>query len=67
MSITFPSLFSLVVNKKALVVDLWDPVGEEGWVVPSRSFNDWELEEVQLFLHVIQRRESSLMGRMGCL
>ena len=29
-SCTFPSLFSLVVNKEALVIDLWNLVGEEG-------------------------------------
>ena len=56
LSITFPSLFSLAVNKEALVADLWNLVGEEGGWSPhfSRSFNDWELEEVQSFLHVIQ-------------
>ena len=27
---TFLSLFSLVVNKEALVIDLWNLVGEEG-------------------------------------
>ena len=29
MAITFPSLFSLVVNKEALVVELYDLVREE--------------------------------------
>ena len=35
---------------------LWDLRGEEGGWSPlfSRSFNDWELEEVQIFLQVIQ-------------
>ena len=58
LSITFPSLFLLAVNKEALVADLWNPIGEEGGWSPhfSRSFNDWELEEVQSFLHVIQRK-----------
>ena len=58
LSITFPSLFSLAIDKEALVVDLWNPVGEEGGWSPhfSKSFNDWELEEVQLFLRVIQRK-----------
>ena len=56
--ITFPSLFSLVLNKEVLLADLWNPVGEDGGWSPhfSRSFNDWELEEVQLFLPVIQRK-----------
>ena len=57
LSITFPSLLSLAVNE-ALVADSWDPVGEKGGWSPhfSRSFNDWELEEVQLFLHVTQQK-----------
>ena len=57
-SITFPSWFSMAVNKEALVVDLWNPDGEEGGWSPhfSRYFNDWELEEVPLFLHVIQQK-----------
>ena len=40
------------------MADLWNPVGEEGgWSLHfSRSFNNWELEEVQSFLHVIQRK-----------
>ena len=39
LSITFPSLFLLAVNKEALLADLWDPVGEEGGWSPyfSRS------------------------------
>ena len=58
LSITFPSLFSLAVNKEALVADLWNRVRDEGeWSSHfSRFVNDWELEEVQLFLHVIQRK-----------
>ena len=33
LALTFPFLFSLAVNE-AMVADVWDPVGEEGWVVP---------------------------------
>ena len=53
-----PCRFSMTLNKEALVVDLWNPVGEEGGWSPhfSRSFNDWELVEVQLLLHVIQQK-----------
>ena len=38
------------------MAELWDPGGEEGGWSPlfSRSFNDWELEGVQIFLQVIQ-------------
>ena len=69
LSITFPSLFLLTVNKEALVADLWNPVGEEGGWSPhfSRSFNDWGLGEVQLFLHVIQRKRVISSGEDGLL
>ena len=30
LSIVFPSLFALLVNKEALVTDIWEPSGEDG-------------------------------------
>ena len=59
----------MAVNKEALVVDLWNPDGEEGGWSPhfSRYFNDWELEEVPLFFARHSTKESSLVKRMGCL
>ena len=55
LALTFASLFSLVVHKEAMVANMWDPVGEGGQSPHfSRSFNNWELEDFQSFLHVIQ-------------
>ena len=52
LSLSFPSLFSLAANIEAMVADFWDPIGKErGWSpLFARPFNDWELEEVQIFL-----------------
>ena len=30
LALTSPSLFSLAINKKAMVTDVWDPIGKEG-------------------------------------
>ena len=53
---SFPTLFNMVVNKDALVRDVWDSSRERGGWIPcfDRSFNDWELREVENFLHAIQ-------------
>ena len=45
LALTFPFLFSLAVNKEAMVAYVWDPVERGGggvWLSPrfSRSFND---------------------------
>ena len=58
MFINFPSLFSLESNKEAPVVDFWDPIRKEGGWSPlfTGSFNDWELEEVQIFLQLLQEK-----------
>ena len=51
----FPTLFRLVVNKEVVVRDVWDNSGIGGWSPGFiRSFNDWELMEVENFLHAIQ-------------
>ncbi|KAJ9701497.1 hypothetical protein PVL29_006726 [Vitis rotundifolia] len=52
----FPSLFAFAVSQEAWVADCWDPMGVVGGWSPcfSRSFNDWELEEVERFLSVLQ-------------
>ena len=39
LSINFPSLFSTVVNKEALVANLWNPDGEEGGWGPLISLD----------------------------
>ena len=45
----FPNLFRLTVNKDQWICDAWDEEGEVGsWnLLFLRSFNDWEMEEVE--------------------
>ena len=51
----FPTLFSLVVRKKALIREVWDTSNDGGWTPRfSRPFNDCELTEVENFLLMIQ-------------
>ena len=52
-------MFDLVAHKEALVGDVWESTGEGGGWFPcfTRSFNDWEMEEVKNFLHTIQPLE----------
>ena len=59
MSVSFPSMFALVANKEALVVDVWDFSSEEGcWTLQfSRPLNDWEFEEVVSFFHPLQDKK----------
>ena len=50
----------LVVQKDAMVADMWNWVREEGGWSPIflRSFNDWEMEEeVERFLFSIHRKK----------
>ena len=55
----FPTLFNLAVHKDARVVDVWDSSREEGgWFsVFFRPFNDWEMEEVERFLHFLHNKK----------
>ena len=52
-------MFLLVVQKDVMVADLWNWVREErGWFPTFiRSFNDWEMEEVERFLSSIHRKK----------
>ena len=52
----FLTLFNLAVYKEALVSDVWDnSEGGRGWSrCLTRSFNDWEMVEVENLLHIIQ-------------
>ena len=61
MSLTFPSLFSVATNKETMMADYWNPIGEErGWSpLFARPFNDWEMDDVQIFLHNLQVRDRS--------
>lgn len=51
LSISFPTLFALVVNK--------DDLGMEGASSPQfiRLINDWELEDLERFLTVLQGKK----------
>ncbi|RVW94296.1 putative ribonuclease H protein [Vitis vinifera] len=64
----YPSLFDLAVSKDAKVADCWDSMGEVGGWNPHflRPFNDWEVEEVESFLLIIQgkRLNADLEDRM---
>ncbi|KAJ9709030.1 hypothetical protein PVL29_000829 [Vitis rotundifolia] len=46
LSLMFPQLFALLVQRNATVEDVWDSsLGQGGWnLIFSRDFNDWELD-----------------------
>ena len=52
-------MFILVVQKDAMVANLWNSFREDGGWSPTflRSFNDWEMEEVERFLSSIHRKK----------
>ena len=55
----FPTLFNLAAHKDARVADVWGSSREDGGWSPVflRPFNDWELEEVERFLHFIHTKK----------
>ena len=55
----FPNLFRLTAQKNARVADLWDwDSGVGGWnPIFLRSFNDWEMEEVDRLLQVLYSKQ----------
>ena len=55
----FPTLFNLAVHKDARVVDVWDSSRKEGGWSPIflKPFNDWEMEEVERFLHFLVNKK----------
>ena len=59
LSLTFPYLFRLTAQKNARVADLWNwESGEGGWnPIFLRSFNNWEMEEVDRFLQILCRKQ----------
>ena len=72
LCMAYPTLFSLVVRKEAWIREVWDISNEGGWTPCfSRPFNDWEMTEVENFLHTIQpwrvvsNREDKLILK-GC-
>ena len=58
----FPSMFSLAVQKDAMVSDMWNHFREEGGWAPTflRPLNDWEMEEVGSFLSFIHMKKIRL-------
>ena len=52
-------MFSLAMQKDAMVSDLWNHFREEECWDPTflRPFNDWEMEEVGRFLSFIHRKK----------
>ena len=59
LSAIVPTLFNLATHMDAKVVDVWDFLRVEGGWSPVflRSFNDWEVEEVERFLCLLHRRK----------
>lgn len=49
-------LYSIVANKEAAVVGVWDPTGVCWSSTFSRAFNDWELPLVDNLLLKLKRR-----------
>ena len=54
----FPALYSLAVTKGAKVASVWDSSRGEGAWFPNfiRPLNDWEIDEVQNFLCLLNNR-----------
>ena len=59
LCLAFPSLFNLAAQKDAMAAKLWDRNrGEGGWnPIFLRSFNDWEMEEVERFWQVLHKQK----------
>ena len=55
----FPSLYALASSKKEMVMEVWDTTRGEGTWNPrfTRSFNDWEMVEVQNFINLISKKK----------
>ena len=64
MSSSFPSLFSLAVNKEVKVANIWESRGGAGCWFPTfiRPLNDWELEEMIKFLKTLDDQNFRPMG-----
>ena len=55
MCARYPSLFNFALNKEAMVADMWDSGEGAGcWSLTFlRSLNDWEIEEMLIFLQTL--------------
>ena len=72
LCITFWTLFSLAVQKDAMIREIWDVSNEGGWTPRfSRPFNDWEVREVLNFMKmthpwkVVANRDDKLVLKGG--
>ena len=65
----FLSLFALAAHKDVMVANVWDSTREGGGWLPcfSRPFNDWEMEEVERFLKVLQNKKTLLAQQASFL
>ena len=61
----FPMLYALADSKGAMVAEVWETMRGEGvWNLRFiRSFNDWELEETQRFISLINSRRTTKRER----
>ena len=64
----FPSLYALADSKRAMVVEVWDTTRGEGIWNPrfTRSFNDWEIDEVQNFINLISKKKKISWKETDC-
>ena len=72
LCLTFPTLFSLAVQKDVMIRESWDDSFDGGWIPRfSRPFNDWEVREVVNFMKmihpwkVVANREDKLVLKGG--
>ena len=61
----FPTLYSLANSKGATMEEVWDSSRREvGWNLRFfRPFNDWELEEAQRFINLINSKRIDQRAR----
>ena len=64
LSNRFPTLFNLATNKEAKVADIWEIREGEGCWSPTflRALNDWEIEEMTRFLHILHDQKFRSTG-----
>ena len=59
LCVTFPTLYNVAGTRKAMVDEVWDCFDNYGaWNLRFiRSFNDWEIEQVQNFVGLINNMQ----------
>ena len=68
LSSSFPSFFSLALNKEAKVANIWESREGAGCWPPTfiRPLNDWELEEMIRFLQTLHDQNFCPTGEDSC-